>query len=90
MEDLFDLIALGHAGVDLPDSGDGDVDVVGAQDDLRLFDQPVVAAVVEGPPQELQLVPDLAQQPEQRLGNKMCQVTADPDTHLTVPTKRPV
>ena len=67
MEDLVDVIALGHVGVDLVDSDDGgDVDVVGAQDVLRLFDQPVVAAVVEEPPQELQLVLALAQQPEKR------------------------
>jgi hypothetical protein len=75
MEDLFDLIALGHVGVDFPDSGDGDVDVVGAQDVLGLFDQPGVAAVVEEPPQELQLVLALAQQPEQRHANRSWQLT---------------
>lgn len=74
MEDLFDLIALGHVGADLVDSGDGDVNVVGIQDDFRLFDQPVVAAVVEEPPQELQLVLALAQPPEQRHANKSWQL----------------
>ena len=62
MEDLVDVIALGHVGVDLVDSDDGG-------------DQPVVAAaVVEELPQELQLVFALAQQPEKRHASRSWQL----------------